>query len=77
MAPQGIGKFGAHGFGCCDCNEAGPFGSYSWSVAGDELTLRAKERCPSRRDLGRYLDRVHGRCIESLFRHPPVLLGYS
>jgi hypothetical protein len=50
MAPKGVSKFGAHGFGCCDCNEAGPFGSYSWSVSGDELTLRAKkERCPNRR----------------------------
>jgi hypothetical protein len=52
MAPKGVGvsKFGAHGFGCCDCNEAGPFGAYSWSVSGDELTLRAKkEGCPNRR----------------------------
>jgi hypothetical protein len=50
MAPKGVSRFGAHGFGCCDCNEAGPFGSYSWSVAGDELTLEAKkEGCPNRR----------------------------
>jgi hypothetical protein len=52
MAPKGVGvsKFGAHGFGCCDCNEAGPFGSYEWSVSGDELTLKAKkEGCRNRR----------------------------
>jgi hypothetical protein len=50
MAPKGVSKFGAHGFGCCDCNQAGPFGSYSWSVSEDELTLRAKkEGCPNRR----------------------------
>jgi hypothetical protein len=50
MAPKGVSRFGAHGFGCCDCTEAGPFGSYRWSVSGNELTLRAKkERCPNRR----------------------------
>jgi hypothetical protein len=49
MAPKGVNRFGAHGFGCCDCREDGPFGSYSWSVAGNELTLKAKqERCPNR-----------------------------
>jgi hypothetical protein len=50
MSPNGVSRFGAHGFGCCDCNEAGPFGSYSWSVSGDKLTLEAKkEGCPNRR----------------------------
>jgi hypothetical protein len=32
MAPKGVSRFGAHGFGCCDCNEAGPFGSYGCSL---------------------------------------------
>jgi hypothetical protein len=52
MAPKGVGvsEFGAHGFGRCDCNETGPFGSYEWSASGDELTLKAKkEGCPNRR----------------------------
>jgi hypothetical protein len=50
MAPKGVSRFGAHGFGCCDCREDGPFGSYNWSVAENELTLQAKqERCPNRR----------------------------
>jgi len=32
-----------------DCNPAGPFGSYRWSVADDKLTLTAiKERCRGR-----------------------------
>jgi hypothetical protein len=50
MAPKGIGRFGAHGFGCCDCRGDGPFGSYNWSVSGNELTLKARhEGCPNRR----------------------------
>jgi hypothetical protein len=50
MAPKGVSRYGAHGFGCCDCNEAGPFGSYTWSTSGKELTLKAtKEGCPNRR----------------------------
>jgi hypothetical protein len=50
MAPKGISRFGAHGFACCDCREDGPFGSYSWSVSGNELTLNARhEGCPNRR----------------------------
>jgi hypothetical protein len=36
--------------GGTDCNYDGPFGSYSWSVAGDELTLTAgNEGCGNRR----------------------------
>ena len=50
MAPKGVNRFGAHGFGCCDCREDGPFGSYNWSVSGNRLTLKARhEGCPNRR----------------------------
>jgi hypothetical protein len=47
-----IPKLGHHvpGEGEGDCREDGPFGSYHWSVADDDLTLTAiKERCPGRR----------------------------
>jgi hypothetical protein len=50
MAPKGVNRFGTHGFGCCDCREDGPFGSYNWSVSGNKLTLKARhEGCPNRR----------------------------
>jgi hypothetical protein len=55
MAPFGSGgggvnRFGHHGIGGTDCNYDGPFGSYTWSVSGDELTLTAtKEPCGNRR----------------------------
>jgi hypothetical protein len=50
MGPKGISRFGAHGFGCCDCREDGPFGSYNWSVSDNKLTLKARhEGCPNRR----------------------------
>ena len=46
----GVSRYGHHSIGGTDCNFDGPFGSYSWSVAGDELTLTAeKEGCGSRR----------------------------
>ena len=50
MAPNGITKFGHTGLGGNDCTAAGPFGTYGWSVSGDELTLKAmREGCPNRR----------------------------
>jgi len=50
MAPKGISRFGHKGLGGNDCTAAGPFGSYKWSVDGDQLTLdAAKERCGNRR----------------------------
>jgi hypothetical protein len=55
MAPFSDGKggvtmFGHHGIGGNDCNDAGPFGSYRWSVSGNQLTLTAvRERCGNRR----------------------------
>lgn len=50
MAPHGISRFGHTGLGGNDCTAAGPFGSYTWSVDGDTLTLTAaKEPCGNRR----------------------------
>jgi len=50
MAPNGISRFGHKGLGGSDCTSAGPFGSYRWSVDGEQLTLDAsKERCGNRR----------------------------
>jgi hypothetical protein len=50
IAPKGISRFGATGVGCCECREDGPFGSYTWSTAGDTLTLKAKkDPCGDRR----------------------------
>jgi hypothetical protein len=52
MAPRGVGvsRFGHHGLGPQDCTQAGPFGSYSWSVSQDALTLTAiNEGCGQRR----------------------------
>jgi hypothetical protein len=50
--PGTISRFGhriAVGGGV-DCREDGPFGSYSWSVSGNELKLTArKEGCGNRR----------------------------
>jgi hypothetical protein len=43
IAPQGISKYGASGIGCCDCREDGPFGTYTWTVSGDTLTLKAEQ----------------------------------
>jgi hypothetical protein len=49
-AGGGVSRFGHHGIGGTDCNYDGPFGSYSWSVSGDQLTLKAtKEPCGNRR----------------------------
>jgi hypothetical protein len=51
MAPEGVGvsKFGYSGIGPKDCTSAGPFGTYRWSVSGDELTLTAiHEGCGQR-----------------------------
>jgi hypothetical protein len=51
MAPDGVGvtRFGHHGIGGPDCTQAGPFGSYTWSVTGDQLTLRPiNEPCGDR-----------------------------
>jgi hypothetical protein len=49
-AGGGISRFGHDGIGGTDCNYDGPFGSYSWSASGDQLTLTAtKEPCGNRR----------------------------
>jgi hypothetical protein len=51
-SPGRIARFGqqVHVGGGIDCNEAGPFGSYRWSVSGDELTLAGlREPCGQRR----------------------------
>jgi hypothetical protein len=49
-AGGGVSRFGHHGIGGTDCNYDGPFGSYHWSVSGDQLTLTAiKEPCGNRR----------------------------
>ena len=46
----GVSKYGARNIGGIDCREDGPFGSYSWSTAGDKLRLTAtNERCGNRR----------------------------
>src|SRR5262249_42321306 len=46
---RGVSMFGHHGIGGTDCTAAGPFGSYSWSVKGDQLTLSARhEGCNNR-----------------------------
>jgi len=46
----GVTKYGHQGIGGTDCTNAGPFGSYTWSVSGDELTLTAKsDPCGNRR----------------------------
>lgn len=55
MAPQsnsggGVSKYGHHGIGGTDCTEAGPFGSYKWSVSTGKLVLTAShEGCGNRR----------------------------
>jgi hypothetical protein len=52
LEPCGVTRFGYHGIGAGgrDCNNAGPFGSYRWSVSGVHLTLRAiREPCGQRR----------------------------
>ena len=44
----GIVRYGHHGLGGVDCNPSGPFGSYSWSVHADTLTLTPIVKgCPS------------------------------
>ncbi len=46
----GVKRFGHHDIGGRDCNAAGPFGSYRWSVSGARLTLTAiHEPCGQRR----------------------------
>jgi hypothetical protein len=46
----GVSRYGAHDLGGTDCREDGPFGSYKWSVSGDQLTLTSiSEGCPARR----------------------------
>ncbi len=45
---SGIARYGHHGLGGVDCNPSGPFGSYSWSVHADTLTLTPIVKgCPS------------------------------
>jgi hypothetical protein len=51
-SPGHIARFGQRVDvgGGIDCNEAGPFGTYRWSVAGNELTLTSlREACGQRR----------------------------
>jgi hypothetical protein len=49
-ASCGVSRFGHHHIGGVDCTDAGPFGSYRWSVSGSELTLTAiHEPCGQRR----------------------------
>jgi len=49
-AGGGVSRFGHHGIGGTDCNYDGPFGSYSWSVSDDQLTLTVtKDPCGNRR----------------------------
>jgi hypothetical protein len=44
----GIARYGHHGVGGFDCNPSGPFGSYSWSVHADTLTLTPIDKgCPT------------------------------
>jgi len=44
-----VKRYGHHNIGGFDCTMAGPFGSYHWSVSGDQLTLTAiKEGCAGR-----------------------------
>jgi hypothetical protein len=46
----GVDRYGAREIGGTDCREDGPFGSYHWSVSGDELKLTSiTEGCPERR----------------------------
>jgi hypothetical protein len=46
----GVARFGHHEIGGTVCNYDGPFGSWTWSVSGDQLTLKAvKEPCGDRR----------------------------
>jgi hypothetical protein len=46
----GVSRYGHRSIGGTDCNYHGPFGSYTWSAAGDELTLTAqREGCGNRR----------------------------
>lgn len=52
MAPDGAGvaKYGHTKIGGYECGPDGPFGSYTWSIAGSKLTLTAKkEPCAGRR----------------------------
>jgi hypothetical protein len=49
--PGDISRFGHHIFagGGTDCTDAGPFGTYTWTVTGATLTLTAThEGCPDR-----------------------------
>ncbi len=49
-AGGGVARFGHHGIGGTVCDYDGPFGSWTWSVSGDQLTLTpVKERCGDRR----------------------------
>ena len=46
----GISKYGHHDIGGNDCTNAGPFGSYHWSVSANKLVLKAiQEGCGDRR----------------------------
>jgi hypothetical protein len=46
----GVARFGHHGIGGTVCNYDGPFGNWTWSVSGDQLTLTAvKDACGDRR----------------------------
>jgi hypothetical protein len=45
----GITRFGHSTIGGTVCSENGPFGSYSWTVSGNTLTLAAQSgNCPDR-----------------------------
>jgi DNA-binding SARP family transcriptional activator len=47
--PCGVTRFGHHHIGGRECNYAGPFGSYRWSVSGAQLKLTAiHEPCGQR-----------------------------
>jgi hypothetical protein len=48
--PCGVKHFGHHHIGGRDCNFAGPFGTYRWSISRAKLTLTAiDEPCGQRR----------------------------
>ena len=46
----GVTRFGHHGIGGTVCSYDGPFGSWTWSVSADQLTLTSvKDPCGDRR----------------------------
>lgn len=45
----GVTRYGHHNIGGHDCYDDGPFGTYTWSVAGNKLTLTGvSEKCGNR-----------------------------